>query len=498
MSMSKRWRGLSHQIRVTVISTVAATVVLGLVLAGTGFMLVKNSTDTAKRQTNLAVDGQFRSEKDLSMDAIIERIQRRQAQRKQRELDAATAADSKSPGAGSVGSKAGGRAARRAGSDPKAGVAVADTKPGSSVPPGPPPPRHMQLALYTNDGKLYPGIDPPAELTYDDKQVPWPTSLADVKFPSTFIHFVRDDPLGRFKVLCVYDTTDQMAELTRLNWALLVLWPVLVALLGLASYFAVGSSFRPLHKLLTQASTLGLDDRLQTADQAEFGELAASLNSYLDRIEKVVRQQEEFAVDAAHELCTPLTALRGQLELALLQKNDPEAYAEAASGAIAQVTRLGRLVESLLLATRPRDGVVTPVDVQRALEEVQARWVDRYAARKVDLQLSAEAFKAAMPEEELESVMENLLANALKFSPPGTTVRITLDAAGHLVVQDQGPGIPLGDRERVFERFERGATKARGFGIGLYLVRRLLEQRGGAIAIGESPTGARVEVALPA
>jgi len=357
---------------------------------------------------------------------------------------------------------------------------------------------HMAFLMFGTDGKPYPGAEQPTPLTYEDQPVPWPTSLAEVELPSTFLHFEKTDELGRFKVLCIYDATDQITELRHANLALLALWPVLVALLGLASYFAVGSSFKPLHKLLAQANTLGLDDRLQTADQAEFGELAASLNSYLDRIEKVVRQQEEFAVDAAHELCTPLTALRGQLELALLQKNNAEAYAEAAQGAIGQVTRLGRLVESLLLATRPRDGVVTPVDVQRALEEVQARWVDRYAARHVDLQLSAEAFKAAMPEEELESVMENLLANALKFSPQGTTVRITLDADGHLVVQDQGPGIPVADRERVFERFERGTTKARGFGIGLYLVRRLLEQRGGAIQIGDSPTGARVEVALPA
>jgi two-component system OmpR family sensor kinase len=309
---------------------------------------------------------------------------------------------------------------------------------------------------------------------------------------------VQPDHLGRFKLLCVYDATDQLRELEHAKGGLLVLWPLLVALLGVASYLAVGSSFKPLHKLLSQAGTLSINDRLQTADQAEFGELATSINSYLDRIEKVVKQQEEFAVDAAHELCTPLTALRGQLELALLQKGNATAYADAAKSAIGQVSRLERLVESLLLATRPRDGDVTPCDAQRALEEVQARWVDRYATHKVDLQLSAEAFKAAMPEEEIESVMENLLANALKFSPPGTTVRITLDAQGHLIVQDQGPGIPVDDRERVFERFERGTTKARGFGIGLYLVRRLLEQRGGAIRIGESPVGARVEVALPA
>jgi signal transduction histidine kinase len=180
-----------------------------------------------------------------------------------------------------------------------------------------------------------------------------------------------------------------------------------------------------------------------------------------------------------------------------MHKGDTIGYANAAKAAINQVSRLERLVESLLLATRPRDGIVAPCDAQQALEEVQARWVDRYADRKVELQLSAEAFKAAMPEEEIESVMENLLANALKFSPPGTTVRISLDAEGHLTVQDQGPGIPADDRERVFERFERGTTKARGFGIGLYLVRRLLEQRGGQIRIGDSPVGARVEVALP-
>ena len=496
MSIGKRWRGLRHQIRVTVISTVAATVVLGLVLAGTGFMLVKSAKDTAKRQTASNVEGLFRSQKDLRMDEIVERIQRRQERQKERLAGINPGPRPDGPGASNRNES--GRGGMTSGPDSKASASGASAKAGPTTPPSAPVQRHMAFVIYTNDGEPYPGIDPQTELMYKEKPFASPVLLDDAKFPSTFIHFVRPDPLGRFKVLCIYDATDQITELTRVNWALLALWPVLVALLGLASYFAVGSSFKPLHKLLRQASTLGINDRLQTADQAEFGELAASLNSYLDRIEKVVQQQEEFAVDAAHELCTPLTALRGQLELALLQKNDPEAYAEAARSAIGQVTRLGRLVESLLLATRPRDGVVTPVDVQQALEEVQARWVDRYAARHVDLQLSAEAFKAAMPEEELESVMENLLANALKFSPPRTTVRITLDVNGHLVVQDQGPGIPVDDRERVFERFERGTTKARGFGIGLYLVRRLLEQRGGKIAIGDSPTGARVEVALPA
>src|SRR5579862_4642476 len=77
MSLAKRWRGLSHQIRVTVISTVAATVVLGMVLAGTGFMLVKNASDTALRQTNVFIDASLHADKDRTMDDIVDRYNRR-------------------------------------------------------------------------------------------------------------------------------------------------------------------------------------------------------------------------------------------------------------------------------------------------------------------------------------------------------------------------------------------------------------------------------------
>ena len=509
--MGKRWRGLRHQIRVTIITTVAATVVLGMVLVLTGFMLTKSITDTARRQMHGVLTARLQRDSNWTIDDIIYTNHRAREREKEQAAGIITAPPPprRDDDRHDRGSRRGEQHPNRRqppvtstpSTPPPHAKGSADPAPGTKPGPGPDPslrPRLFQ-ALYSIDGKPFPDFMP-ADLTIDSKPLHWPTTLSEVdKLPYAYLYAIGTDQKGRFKVLCLYDVSEQFAQLSGFKWALLVLWPVLVAIIGLATYLAVGSSFKPLHKLLGQASTLSLNDRMETADQAEFGELASSINSYLDRLEKVVKQQEEFAVDAAHELCTPLTALRGQLELALLQKNDSEAYAEAAHGAIAQVTRLSRLVESLLLATRPRDNAaVTPVDVQQALEEVQARWVDRYAARHVDLQLSAEAFEAAMPEEELESVMENLLANALKFSPANTTVRITLDAKGHLIVQDQGPGIPIADRERVFERFERGTTKARGFGIGLYLVRRLLEQRGGAIAVGDSPSGARIEVALPA
>lgn len=503
----------------------ASTVVLGSVLVVTGYMLTKSVDDNARRQMHAAMTGRQNRDEQWSMDDIVYANQRGH----QRELEAKSGIIRRPPPPRRDGSdpfgpprrsndrRSGDRRTNRTQDsqrrDPSP-VAAPSTPPKKNPAPstvttsptasksGPAdqlPRQRMFMGNYTNDGKPYPGTFFSGDLMYEGKPLTWPATLDEVtKLPSTILYSIAPDTKGRFKLLCLYDVSEQYAQLAGFKLALLALFPIMVGILGAATYLGIGISFRPLHKLLVQASTMGLDDRMEVADQAEFGELASSLNSYLDRIEKVVRQQEEFAVDAAHELSTPLTALRGQLELALLKKNDAEAYGEAAQSAIAQVTRLTRLVESLLLATRPRDVAVTPVDVQDTLGEVQSRWVDRYAARHVDLQLSAEAFKARMPQEELESVMENLLANALKFSPTDSTVTITLDKEGKLVVQDQGPGIPEADRERVFERFERGTTKARGFGIGLYLVRRLLEQRGGAIRVGDSTKGARIEVALPA
>ncbi len=291
------------------------------------------------------------------------------------------------------------------------------------------------------------------------------------------------------------DFSDHASDLHRIQAVFLLLWPLLTVLIGVVTYISVSSSFRPLHKLLDQANSLGLSDRLSTPDQAEFGELAASINRYLDTIQKVVHRQEEFAVDAAHELCTPLTALRGNLEVAL-KRNDSIALASAAKKSIEQVDRLQRLVEGLLLAARPSQGQVTSCQADEVVEEIQARWVDQFSEKQVILEANTNPFRAAMRREELEAVLSNLLANAFKFSPPKSKVQIELSEDGRIVVQDEGPGIPESMRDAVFQRFEKGDSKTGGFGIGLYLVKKLLEQRNGQVRAIPSSKGAAIEIIL--
>ena len=136
-------------------------------------------------------------------------------------------------------------------------------------------------------------------------------------------------------------------------------------------------------------------------------------------------------------------------------------------------------------------------NAQEVIEKAQARWVDRYSEKSVLLEAETDAFDTSMSEEEIDCIIDNLLSNALHYSPRGSKVLLKLTQQGAMAIQDQGPGIPAEVREKVFERFERGKAIGRGHGIGLYLVKRLVEDSGGKVAIGESEIGANIIVSLP-
>lgn len=473
-------RKFSHRARVTVKSTAFASLILAVLLVSVGLYL-QNGLD------QLVVNSTERS-LHFFTDAI-----------KHTPPGMAFGGD---PGSGPdggrggpdrrlIGPNGGFGSSREDGSNPdQANVSRGFGAPvaGSDNSRGGPPPRvrnqRLTVGLYDSTGKL----------KFSNGRGTMPNTLGTVKSNYKAGIGVEKMDNGDTAVVTL-DFNDREMDLRHVYMIFLILWPILTALMGVVTFFSVSSSFRPLHKLLDQADHMSLSDRLTTPDQAEFGELAGSINKYLDTIQKVVYRQEEFAVDAAHELCTPLTALRGNLEVAL-KKQDPDALRAAAKKSIEQVERLQRLVEGLLLAARPSQGAITACQADEVVEEVQARWVDQFSAKQVRLEATTEPFRAAMRLEELEAVMNNLLANALKFSPPNSSVTISLFGNGRLLVHDEGPGIPETMRESVFDRFERGESKKGGFGIGLYLVKRLLEQRKGTVSALPSEKGALIEIIL--
>ncbi|HEY7706688.1 MAG TPA: ATP-binding protein [Gaiellaceae bacterium] len=284
----------------------------------------------------------------------------------------------------------------------------------------------------------------------------------------------------------------------------------LVALvLGLAfAWFLAGTLARPLQRLAATARRVEAGDlgaRAEPEGSTENREVAHAFNDMTGRLEQVLVAQREFVANASHQLRTPLTGLRLRLEAASL-KAGPELSGEL-EAAEREVERLARLLTALL--TLAREGDRPPagqaVSVADALERAAERWEERAEQGGHRLERDCrDASHASVSDEDLAIMLDNLIENALVYSPDGGTVTLECDRAGAEVtvaVSDEGPGLTPGEEDRVFERFARGSSGggAPGTGLGLAIVATLARRWGGSARIGNRPSGgARAEIRLPA
>jgi signal transduction histidine kinase len=280
-----------------------------------------------------------------------------------------------------------------------------------------------------------------------------------------------------------------------------------------AAWVATRAALRPVHRLRVAAAALPPGARLPLpAARDEVQALARELNALLARRDDAVARLERFTGDAAHELRSPVAAIRAQAEVAVAHP-DPALSEETLRAVAVEAERLSALLADLLALARADAGQrppATEVDVVAVARAAVARAGATSTGGDgpvVRLIAPAPARAAASPRE-VGQVLDNLLANALRYAR--TVVRVGVLPAGRavrVVVEDDGPGIPLDDRERVFDRFRRlepdvegrapGATG--GAGLGLALVAALVAGRGGTVTAGEAAGGgARLEVRWPA
>jgi len=235
----------------------------------------------------------------------------------------------------------------------------------------------------------------------------------------------------------------------------------------------------------------------------EIARLATAFNGLLASLSASRDRQRRLVADAGHELRTPLTSLRTNLDL-LLQSDaagglDPASRAELLDDVGAQIEEMSNLVGDLVELARDEP-------LRRAVEQVDlAEVVDRAVARArrrgtgLNFEVDSEPWWVTGESASLERAVTNLLDNAVKWSPPGGTVRIRLDH-GTLTVDDEGPGIAEDDRERVFERFYRSdeSRSMPGSGLGLSIVRQVTERHSGTVRVEENtPVGTRMVMQLP-
>jgi signal transduction histidine kinase len=248
--------------------------------------------------------------------------------------------------------------------------------------------------------------------------------------------------------------------------------------------------------------------RVRATSRDEVGDLARAFNAMATELGDADRQRRELVANVSHELRTPLGALQALLENLVdgVEPPDPAALRTA----LAQTERLGRLVAQLLDLSRLESGALEVQHVSfdtRALLEQAARECalgDRPVRLKV--QVEPGDLQATGDPERLHQVVANLLDNAVRHSPPEGRVWLTAHGATAgrttIVVADEGPGIPVDEAERVFERFHRTdaarATRDGGTGLGLAIARWIVDAHGGVIrAESREPRGCRMVVEIP-
>jgi two-component system OmpR family sensor kinase len=297
---------------------------------------------------------------------------------------------------------------------------------------------------------------------------------------------------------------------TLLVVALLLLAVTVTAGAGsfLAGWWLANRMIRPVDDITDQAEGVGLKEgspRIEAyADTEEYQRLVQVLNRMLQRLDSALEAQKRFTADASHELRSPLTALRGELEVAARRERSPEEYRRVIASALDEVKRLSRTAEDLLTLTRSEAGaaMAQPRSVDPAERARQA--IDRLGRRMEEKELEVRVtvrtpVRAKVDPDLLDRLLWNLLENAVKFTPPSGEVEVVVARAeGEAVVEvrDTGPGIPPGEEEAVFERFYRlddsrtpGQSREGGTGLGLAIVRAIARLHGGSVTAENRPEG---------
>ena len=276
---------------------------------------------------------------------------------------------------------------------------------------------------------------------------------------------------------------------------------------GLAlAWFLASSLSQPLRNLAATARRFeagDLEARAELAGAAEQKEVSAAFNDMAERLGVVLAAQREFVSNASHQLRTPLTGLRLRIESARA-KSGPEAQTEL-EAAEQEVERLARLLTSLLTLAREGDkpAAPRPVSLARVAERAHERWAGaaEQDGRELELVGDGDATVAAS-EEDLAILLDNLIENALHYSPTRVAVDWGRDGGeAWLAVLDEGPGLQAGEETQLFERFARGSAGSgrSGTGLGLAIVQTLAHRwRGEASLANRLEGGTRAEVRFPA
>jgi heavy metal sensor kinase len=289
--------------------------------------------------------------------------------------------------------------------------------------------------------------------------------------------------------------------------------PLVVALSGLGGYVLARRALAPIDQLAADAKRITADhlhQRLAVPNAGdEIGRLAAVINETFARLASSFGQLRRFTADASHELRTPLAVIRGIGEMGLRETRSPAEYKDAIGSMLEEVDRLTRLVDTLLRLSRGEAGTIQlsldVVDLGELARDVVSSLGILAEERPQRLQVTvAGPVCVAADRLVLRDAVTNIVDNAIKYGPPGSTIDVRVEANGQeamMTVADEGPGIGEEHRQRVFDRFYRideGRSRdSGGTGLGLAIAKWAVEVNGGQISLERAGGGSLFRIVLP-
>jgi heavy metal sensor kinase len=291
--------------------------------------------------------------------------------------------------------------------------------------------------------------------------------------------------------------------------------PLVVALAGVGGYVLARRALTPIDHLASEARRITaerLHERLSVPNQHdEIGRLAAVINDAFARLESSFEQLRRFTADASHELRTPLSVIRGIGEVGLGETRTPPEYKETIGSMLEEVDRLTNLVDTLLRLSHGDAGTVRlsrePIDLGHLVRDVVSSLGILAEERKQQIDVDiADGVSVTADRLVLREAVTNIVDNAIKYSPPGSTIEVRVNATanqGVVAVADAGPGIAPEHRDRIFDRFFRlDEARSRdngGTGLGLAIAKWAVDVNGGHVSVESGPHGGSVfRIVLPA
>lgn len=290
--------------------------------------------------------------------------------------------------------------------------------------------------------------------------------------------------------------------------------PLVVALAAAGGYLLARRALAPIDHLASEAKRITVErlhERLTTANpDDEIGRLTAVINDAFARLEASFEQLRRFTADASHELRTPLAVLRSVGEAAVAERRSPAEYEESIGSILEEVDRMSTLVDTLLRLSHGDTGAIRlsreAVDLGQLARDVALSLGILAEERKQSIAFEiGEQVVAPVDRLILREALTNVLDNAIKYSPAGGTIVIRVGARDGevvLAIADDGPGIPPGDRNRIFDRFfrvdEARAREQGGAGLGLAIAKWAVELHGGQIRVADrGGKGSEFQIVLP-